>query len=76
LTKKAEQYLLRIEALEKEFKTFVQNEVKARKELELHFLQLIASQREEIMCLQKELKRERQDRRKRTARASAKFRSE
>lgn len=75
-TKKIEEYLSRIETLERQFRELAQNEAQARKELELRFAQTLASQREEIAHLRQELIRERQDRRRRRVKAQEQFKSE
>ena len=75
-TKKIEDYLGRIETLERQFRELAQSEAQARKELELHFNQTLSAQREEIAHLHQELIRERQDRRRRRARATGPFESE
>lgn len=75
-TKKIEEYLSRIETLERQFRELAQNEAQARKELELRFVQTLASQREEIAHLRQELIRERQDRRRRRVKAIEQFKSE
>lgn len=75
-TKKIEDYLGRIETLERQFRELAQSEAQARKELELHFNQTLSAQREEIAHLHQELIRERQDRRRRRARAKGQFESE
>ena len=75
-TKKIEEYLSRIETLERQFRELAQNEAQARKELELRFTQTLASQREEIAHLRQELIRERQDRRRRRVKAIEQFKSE
>ena len=75
-TKKIEDYLSRIETLERQFRELAQSEAQARKELELRFNQTISAQREEIAYLRKELIRERQDRRRRRVRAKGQFESE
>ena len=75
-TKKIEDYLSRIETLERQFRELAQSEAQARKELELHFNQTLSAQREEIAHLHQELIRERQDRRRRRAKAKGQFESE
>lgn len=75
-TKKIEDYLSRIETLERQFRELVQSEAQARKELELRFNQTVSTQREEIAHLRQELIRERQDRRRRRVRAKGQFESE
>ena len=75
-TKKIEEYLSRIETLECQFRELAQAEAQARRELELHFVQTLASQREEIARLRQELIRERQDRRRRRVKAMEQFKSE
>lgn len=75
-TKKIEDYLSRIETLERQFKEFVQSEAQARKELETRFNQTVSTQREEIAHLRQELLRERQDRRRRRVKAKGQFESE
>lgn len=75
-TKKIEEYLGRIETLERQFRELAQSEAQARKELELRFAQTLASQREEIAHLRQELIRERQDRRRRRVKAQEQFKSE
>ena len=75
-TKKIEEYLGRIEILERQFKELIHTEARARRELELRFVQTLTSQREEIARLRQELMRERQDRRKRRVKAMKQFKSE
>jgi hypothetical protein len=75
-TKKIEEYLSRIETLERQFRELAQSEAQARKELELRFNQTVSTQREEIAHLRQELIRERQDRRRRRVRAKGQFESE
>lgn len=75
-TKKIEEYLGRIEILERQFRELVQAEAEARRKLELYFTQTLTSQREEIARLRKELTRERQDRRRRRIKAIEQFKSE
>ena len=75
-TKKIEDYLSRIETLERQFRELVQSEAQARKELELRFNQTVSTQREEIAHLRQELIRERQDRRRRRVKAKRQFESE
>ena len=75
-TKKIEDYLSRIETLERQFRELAQSEAQARKELELRFNQTVSTQREEIAHLRQELIRERQDRRRRRVRAKGQFESE
>ena len=75
-TKKIEDYLSRIETLERQFRELVQSEAQARKELELRFNQTVSTQREEIAHLRQELIRERQDRRRRRVKAKGQFESE
>lgn len=75
-TKKIEDYLSRIETLERQFGELTQSEAQARKELELRFNQTVSAQREEIAHLRQELIRERQDRRRRRVRAKGQFESE
>ena len=75
-TKKIEDYLSRIETLERQFRELAQSEAQARKELELRFNQTVSTQREEIAHLRQELIRERQDRRRRHVRAKGQFESE
>ena len=75
-TKKIEDYLSRIETLERQFRELVQSEAQARKELELRFNQTVSAQREEIAHLRQELIRERQDRRRRRVKAKEQFESE
>lgn len=75
-TRKIEEYLSRIDTLERQFRELAQGEAQARKELELRFNQTVSAQREEIAHLRQELIRERQDRRRRCARAKEQFKSE
>lgn len=75
-TKKIEDYLSRIETLERQFRELAQSEAQARKELELRFNQTVSTQREEIAHLRQELIRERQDRRRRRVKAKGQFESE
>lgn len=75
-TKKIEDYLSRIETLERQFRELVQSEAQARKELELRFNQTVSAQREEIAHLRQELIRECQDRRRRRVKAKGQFESE
>lgn len=75
-TKKIEDYLSRIETLERQFRELAQSEAQARKELEMCFNQTVSAQREEIAHLRQELIRERQDRRRRRVRAKGQFESE
>lgn len=75
-TKKIEDYLSRIETLERQFRELAQSEAQAREELELRFNQTVSAQREEIAHLRQELIRERQDRRRRRVRAKGQFESE
>lgn len=75
-TKKIEEYLSRIEILERQFKELAQSDAQARKELELRFNQTVSAQREEIAHLRQELIRERQDRRRRCVKAKEQFESE
>ena len=75
-TKKIEEYLSRIETLERQFRELAQAEAQARKELELRFAQTLTSQREEIAHLRQELIRERQDKRRRRVKAIKQFKSE
>lgn len=75
-TKKIEEYLSRIETLERQFRELAQSEAQARKELELRFNQTVSVQREEIAHLRQELIRERQDRRRRRVKAKRQFKSE
>ena len=75
-TKKIEDYLSRIETLERQFRELAQSEAQARKELEMRFNQTVSTQREEIAHLRQELIRERQDRRRRRVRAKGQFESE
>jgi hypothetical protein len=75
-TKKIEEYLSRIETLDRKYVELEQREAQARKELELRFNQTVSAQREEIAHLRQELIRERQDRRRRRAKAKRQFESE
>lgn len=75
-TKKIEDYLSRIETLERQFRELARSEAQARKELELRFNQTVSTQREEIAHLRQELIHERQDRRRRRVRAKGQFESE
>lgn len=75
-TKKIEDYLSRIETLERQFRELAQSEAQAHKELELRFNQTVSAQREEIAHLRQELIRERQDRRRRRVKAKRQFESE
>lgn len=75
-TKKIEEYLSRIETLDRKYVELEQREAQARKELELRFNQTVSTQREEIAHLRQELIRERQDRRRRRVRAKRQFESE
>lgn len=75
-TKKIEEYLSRIETLERQYEELKRSEAQAHKELELRFNQTVSAQREEIAHLRQELIRERQDRRRRRAKAKRQFESE
>lgn len=75
-TKQIEDYLSRIETLERQFRELAHSEAQARKELELRFNQTVSTQREEIAHLRQELIRERQDRRRRRVKAKRQFESE
>lgn len=75
-TKKIEEYLSRIETLDRKYVELEQREAQARKELELRFNQTVFAQREEIAHLRQELIRERQDRRRRRVKAKRQFESE
>lgn len=75
-TKKIEEYLSRIETLDRKYVELEQREAQARKELELRFNQTVSAQREEIAHLRQELIRERQDRRRRRVKAKRQFESE
>lgn len=75
-TKKIEEYLSRIETLERQFVELTQSEAQARKEMELHFLQIVTSQREEITRLCSLINSERRDRRRRRINAIKQLESE